>query len=285
MSGPKCDEFDLFEELERQERERIREELRARKRREREERRRQEEEQRREEEERRRQEELRRLEEEERRRREEEERRRREEEERQRREAAEKAERESESDDFNEAEEAELAALEEKLYQRRKEEIVAKAMDEVMQEMGYELVASMTPPVSDEDHFIQAQVFSFGDGSGVQVMEAEGQISLEVVGIGTNDRTPSEQEAEFLECKMGEFCQAYQVLVEKLAKRGIVRSAVKYHQEPNKKYARILNVDVFEKKKEVETLQHHIKSKEKKQSGKSDEVLLLQDVQQSSSNS
>ena len=286
MSGPKCDEFDLFEEFERMERERIREQIRQEKLREKAEQRRRmiEEQQRREEEQRRKEEEERHRKEEERRRKEEEERRRKEEEERRRKEEErQRIERENASDEFNLEEEEALAELEELLYSKRKDEIVANAIDAVMEEMGYELIASMTPPTQPEDHLIQAHVFSFGDGSGIQVMEAGGQVSLEVVGIGTNDRTPTDKEAEFLEEKMEEFCQNYQELTDRLAKHGIIRTHVKYHQNPDKKYARILNINNFNKEKEVDTLQFLMKNKEKKKSEQSGEILSLQKVQQSRS--
>ena len=82
---------------------------------------------------------------------------------------------------------------------------------------------------------------------------------------------------------MEEFYQNYQELTDRLAKHGIIRTHVKYHQNPDKKYARILNINNFNKEKEVDTLQFLMKNKEKKKSEQSGEILSLQKVQQSRS--
>lgn len=168
--------------------------------------------------------------------------------------------------EFNAAEEAEFQRLLEQQMKRREQEIIAEAIDETLEEMGYELVASMTPKVQTEEPF-KAQVFSFADGVGIQVMEANGQVSMEVVGLGTNNRFPTAQEAEYLTNQMEDFCGAYKELEEKLAKKGVIRAASIRRHKPDKKFARILNMSTFEQKKDVKTLQTVMK----KEAVKSDE--------------
>lgn len=178
----------------------------------------------------------------------------------------EQQQREKHAEEFNAEEEAEFQRLLAQQMKRKEQEIIAEAIDETLEEMGYDLVASMTPNVKTEEP-IKAQVFSFADGVGIQVMEANGQVSMEVVGLGTNNRFPTEQEAEYLENQMESFCATYKEFEEKLAQKGIVRSVSVRRHKPDKKFARILNVSTFEQKKEVETLQTVMK----KDNVKSDE--------------
>lgn len=262
MSGPKCDEYILDEVLAAAVRAGLEEELRQQE----EERRRREEERRRLEEERRKAEEKRlRLAAEERRRREEE--RRRQEEERLRRIKA----RADFAEEQNADVEARFQAYLEEMYQKKEQEIVAKAIDEALEEMGYEMVASMTPKVATDKH-VQAHVYEFDEGVGIQVLEANGQVSMEVVGIGTNNRFPTEREKEYLEGQMERFCDAYDTLNEKLAAKGIVKAAEVRHNRPDKQFARILNVSSFEAQREVETLQNVMKKEEKRKLAKEEQM-------------
>lgn len=238
MSGPKCDKFELAEQRRLEEMERLRREL--------EEKRRQEEESRR------------KLEEE---RRQEEERKRKLEEERQQKEM-----REAESEAFNEQEEEAFEALLQRMYRKRERQIVTEAIEETMVEMGYELIAAQAPSERAGDD-VSAQVYSFSNGTGIQVMECGGQVSLEVVGLGTNNRLPDETERSYLEEQMADFCDAYEDVEERLAKKGIVRAQMIFHKKPDKKYARILNLSVLEQKKQVDTLQAVLKRQKKTTKG------------------
>lgn len=161
---------------------------------------------------------------------------------------------------YNERILAEEAARKEELLKKREQEIIAEAIDEAMEELGYDLIASKATE-KDEAVYVQAQVFSFTDGVGVQVVETEDRISMEIVGIGTNNRRPTEHECAYLESKMGDFCDTYEKLEEKLKEKGIVKANTIHRLPPDKKYARILNVENFENKKETTTLQTVIKKK------------------------
>ncbi len=183
--------------------------------------------------------------------------------------------------EFNASVETEYEALFEELFEKREQHIIAKAIDEAMEEMGYHLIASMTPK-DDEEEPISAQIYGFSDGTGIQIMEANGQVSLEVVGLGTNDRIPTEKESEYLEQQMSTFCLAYNDLESKLNKKGIERKSVIYHQKPNKQFSRILNVLNFDQIQEIKTLQQYFMKKDVVNN--EPDVLLLQKVQQSSAN-
>lgn len=227
MSGPKYSQFQLDRQRSEEERRRIEEEIR--------------------------QKELRRIEEE-----------RRLEAERREKEAKERREREEYNISYNADLEKRVAELREKMFKKREQEIIAEAIDEAMEEMGYDLIASTDRECEAP---VQAQVFSFSEGVGVQVIENAGRISMEIVGIGTNNRKPTESESAYLETKMVDFCQSYQILEQKLRQKGIVKAEKIHHFPPDKKYARILNVDNFAQKKEATTLQMHMKETTEKAKG------------------
>ena len=248
MSGPKCDEYILEEELAAAVRASLEEELRQQ------------------EEERRRQEEMERLRLEEKKRRLEEERHRQEEERLRQVKAREDFAKEQNADI-----EERFQEYLEKMYKKKEQEIVAKAIDEALEEMGYEMVASMTPKVATDQH-VEAQVYEFEEGVGIQVLEANGQVSMEVVGIGTNNRFPTEQEKSYLKGQMEHFCDAYDVLNEKLAAKGIVKAVEVRHNKPDMQFARILNVSTFDTKREVETLQNVMKKEEKRSGAQKEQI-------------
>lgn len=190
--------------------------------------------------------------------------------------------RKAENEAFNKQEEEAFEALLQKMYHKREQQIVAEAIEETMEEMGYDLIA-VHASSENADVDVSAQVYSFSNGTGIQVMEHGGQVSLEVVGIGTNNRLPDEEERLYLEGQMTDFCEAYEELEERLEKKGIIKSQMIFHKKPDKKYARILNISVLEQKKQVETLQSILKQKKKAKKGETAyhgrEVSLLRKMQ------
>lgn len=185
-----------------------------------------------------------------------------------------KLEREQKSAEFNARMDEDLEAFKERLYKRRERKIIAEAMDEAMKELGYDLIATLEPKKEVEVP-VHAQVYSFSEGVGIQVIENGERISMEVVGLGTNTRKPTEGESDYLEERMTEFCDSFGRLEKVLQEKGIVKSAVIHHLPPNKKYARILNLDNFFRVEEVETLQTKME-KERRRNEIGEENLLKQ---------
>lgn len=283
MSGPKCNRYTLTEEQKsavlrsmiqefeenkrkqqeeekrkKEEEERIRK-LEAKRRKEEERQRRLAEEKRLEEEKKREQEEerLQKIEEE---RRLEEERIRKQEEERQRKIEEERKARINYLDEISSEDDEEYERMLAQMYEQRQQEIISSAIDEAMEEMGYELVAE-SKPVENAKVKVQTQVYSFSEGVGVQVVDVGGRISMEVVGLGSNDRIPTESESEYLEQQMEDFCEAFDRLEEKLEEKGIVKSSTIHKLPPDKRFARVLNMESMDKKREVDTLQTVMKQK------------------------
>lgn len=53
----------------------------------------------------------------------------------------------------------------------------------------------------------------------------------------------------------------------RLEQKGIVRTRMIFHRKPDRKYARILNINVLEQKKQTETLQSALKGQKKRTKG------------------
>ncbi len=262
MSGPKCNRYTLTEEQKRAVLRSMIQEFEENKRKQQE-----EEKRKKEEEERIRKLEAKRRKEEERQRKIEEERRleeeriRKQEEERQRKIEEERKARIEYLDEISSEDDEEYERMLAQMYEQRQQEIISSAIDEAMEELGYELVAE-SKPVENAKVKVQTQVYSFSEGVGVQVVDAGGRISMEVVGLGSNDRIPTESESEYLEQQMEDFCEAFDRLEEKLEEKGIVKSSTVHKLPPDKRFARVLNMESMDKKKEVDTLQTVMKQKQ-----------------------
>jgi hypothetical protein len=80
------------------------------------------------------------------------------------------------------------------------------------------------------------------------VTQAGGQITMEVVGVDTSDRIPTEEESVYLENEMVSFCAVHQQVEELLKERGIVLAERIQKNPPSRVYAQILNINDYEQK-------------------------------------
>ena len=120
-------------------------------------------------------------------------------------------------------------------------------LNEVMEELGYHVLAEKET-VRKSGKKIHEEVFSFGEGTAVNITEAEGQITMEIVGLDTSTRMPDETEEDYLEEEMVTFCAAHREIEEKLKERGIVLKNRIQMNKPSKEYARILNITAYDQK-------------------------------------
>ncbi len=120
-------------------------------------------------------------------------------------------------------------------------------LNEVMEELGYHVLAEKET-VRKSGKKIHEEVFSFGEGTAVNITEAEGQITMEIVGLDTSTRMPDETEEDYLEEEMVTFCAAHKEIEEKLKERGIVLKNRIQMNKPSREYARILNITAYDQK-------------------------------------
>ena len=137
--------------------------------------------------------------------------------------------------------------IESEYLQEQEQQMIQDAIRDVMEEMGYTVLANKET-VRRNGSQMKESVFSFDEGTGINVIERNGQITMEVVGLDTSDREPDEEEMDFMEEKMESFCDTYKKAEELLKQRGIVVAKRIQMLPPSREYAQILNVNDYETK-------------------------------------
>ena len=146
------------------------------------------------------------------------------------------------------------AQLEEEILADRERTYINEALDAAMREMGYELVGDRVVRKKTGKH-VRHELYSLKDGTAVDVTYADnGQISMELGGIGNTDRSPTAEEGEQLVEDMQSFCKDYATLERKLAERGVTTVHIS-HMPPSAAYAQIFNANDYEMTKPVEQYQ------------------------------
>lgn len=135
--------------------------------------------------------------------------------------------------------------LELQVLAERERVYINSALDAAMQEMGYQMVGSRTQQKKDGRR-IRHGLYSLHNGTAVDVTFADnGQISMELGGIGGMDRSPTVEESVQLVDDMQSFCRDYAVLEKKLAERGVRMTCIS-HMPPSAEYAQIINANDYE---------------------------------------
>lgn len=148
---------------------------------------------------------------------------------------------------------AEIKRLEEVALEQRKEAYIRNAIAEVMEEMGYEILASKDITKKSGKQ-IKKSIYKYGEGSGIQVIDDNGSITMEVVGFNRgDDRLASDEETGFLLDEQKDFCNSFAIMEEKLKKKGVNRVPI-MHMQPAKEHAKLVNMDNYDSNKENITL-------------------------------
>lgn len=147
----------------------------------------------------------------------------------------------------------ETIRVESELLAQREVQIIRQEIAAVMEELGYEVIGSRE--AERKGTKIRHQIFSYGNGTAIDVMESGGQITMEIVGMEEEDRMPTEKEKDFLEEKMVTFCGDFDKVEDVLKERhGIVVKTRHHKLNPSREYARILNISNFDMQKDVDTI-------------------------------
>ena len=147
------------------------------------------------------------------------------------------------------------------LLEEREKQIICSELGNIMEELGYHVIAEKETVRKSGKH-IKENIFSFGEGTAVNITEAGGQITMEVVGLDTSTRMPEEAEQDYLEEEMVSFCSAHKEIEKKLKERGIVLKNRLQLNPPSKEYAKILNVTAYDRKTEnISMIQERSKGK------------------------
>lgn len=148
----------------------------------------------------------------------------------------------------------EIAKLEKELLDSREQEYIADTIDEAMKDMGYTLIGNREVTKKSGKRF-RDELYTFREGIAVNIRyDSQGKIAMELGGIDTTDRLPSEAEATKLENEMVTFCNKFTEFERRLAEKGVVCKNRISHLPAKAEYAQIINTSDYEIKEEVETI-------------------------------
>ena len=148
-----------------------------------------------------------------------------------------------------------VAELESQSAKIEEQQYISESLDQVMRDMGYNVVGSREV-VKKSGRKFRNELYHFSEGSVVNVTyAANGQISMELGGVDTCDREPSEEESSVLCDEMVEFCDEFPEIERRLKEKGVVLMNRISMLPPAEEYAQIINVSGFNMTDKVDVLE------------------------------
>lgn len=127
---------------------------------------------------------------------------------------------------------------------------ISRCVDEAMRELGY-TVAGDREIVRRNGKRFRNELYLFDEGTAVNVTySSDGQITMELGGIGTNDRLPTATESASLAADMRTFCDDYYEIERRLRQKGILTKRISI-LPPDEQYAQIINISDYNLSAEV----------------------------------
>lgn len=149
----------------------------------------------------------------------------------------------------------EVKELEHQCEQLEEQRHISESLDEVMREMGYHVVGSREV-IKKSGRKFRNELYHFSEGAVVNITyAANGQISMELGGVDTCDREPSEAECAALCDEMTEFCGDFQEIEKRLKEKGVVLANRISMLPPVEDYAQIINISGYEMTEEVDAFE------------------------------
>lgn len=146
----------------------------------------------------------------------------------------------------------EVEYLEKQCEQLEEQRHISESLDEVMRNMGYHVVGSREVTKKSGRKF-RNELYHFSEGAVVNITYAtNGQISMEIGGVDTCDREPSEAECIALCDEMSEFCGDFQEIEKRLKEKGVILANRISMLPPVEEYAQIINISEYEMTEEVD---------------------------------
>lgn len=143
-----------------------------------------------------------------------------------------------------------IKETEEAISYQEEQEYISQCVDEAMQEMGYTSVGHREVVRRNGKRF-HNKLYLFDEGTAVNVTYAnDGQITMELGGIGMEDRIPTDTESNSLAADMRTFCDDYSEIEQRLLKKGIITKRISL-LPPEAEYAQIINVSGYQMDEEV----------------------------------
>lgn len=117
---------------------------------------------------------------------------------------------------------------------------VCMIVEDTIQEMGYQLIGSKA---SDQS---KSALYRYDDKTAIQVTDAMGQFTMEIVSMDVVDRAATKQEADELAKRMEQFCTDYRKIQGQLREKGLEIKNELFHLPPDSKFACIVNTSEYD---------------------------------------
>ncbi|MEI3193910.1 MAG: hypothetical protein V8S22_08335 [Lachnospiraceae bacterium] len=139
---------------------------------------------------------------------------------------------------------ARIREMEMAIQRQDEQAYISKCVDEAMQEMGYSVVGNRDVVKRNGKRF-RNELYLFDEGTAVNVTYSnDGQITMELGGIGTDDRIPTATESASLASDMRTFCDDDYEIGKMWRKKGIITERIAI-LPPDEQYAQIINVSDY----------------------------------------
>lgn len=161
--------------------------------------------------------------------------------------------------------EAEIKQLEEFLQKKAENEVVSESIQEIMEELGYNILASdeIALPTREIDH----RIYDFGKDNVINAFTSDnGTVLFEVMGVKKEDEEMTQMEKLRVKEGMDEFCSAFPVIQHKLKEKGIQTKLIR-SSPADVRYARAIDVDKVRRKKKDNRSKRRTKQQLKRRKG------------------
>ena len=129
--------------------------------------------------------------------------------------------------------------------QAEEQAYISNAIDEVMMEIGYQMIGNRSVTKKNGRRF-RSELYTFSEGTAVNITHSSnGQITMELAGIDTTDRQPTDAESNLLCTEMENFCVAFSEFEKRLAEKGVISKHISL-LPPTSEYAQIININDYE---------------------------------------
>lgn len=133
------------------------------------------------------------------------------------------------------------------MLHQQEQAYISDNVNQVMLEMGYDLIGRRDVKKRSGRRF-HNDLYTLGDGKAISVTQSsDGQITMELGGIDTQDRLPDADEAVQLRNEMEAFCQDFAEIEKRLAKRGVTLQTRVDMMPPDEAFASIINLCDYER--------------------------------------
>lgn len=123
---------------------------------------------------------------------------------------------------------------EEKALENAKKRYIAESINQCMIDSGFQPLCTMGEKT-------KMTVYDFGDDTGLGVTSSGNKVTFEVAGLSQIQRAPDNDEKIKITAKMEDFCHVFDSLESKLMKKGIGTENV-YRMPADEKYARVISI-------------------------------------------